>query len=100
MSVRSVIDFSHFSSFEHKFVALLKASLNPILIKVIRYVALSFYEFPGSTNEFPFVVVATPWEVARGGKLLCVHGKGSRHVCWAYSITIVVLPSGVAMVPP
>ena len=43
MSVRSVIDFSHFSSFEHKFVALLKASLNPILIKVIRYVALSVY---------------------------------------------------------
>ena len=43
MSVRSVIDFSHFSSFEHKFVALLKASLNPILIKVIRYVTLSVY---------------------------------------------------------
>ena len=44
----------------------------------------------GSTNEFPLVVVAAPWEVARGGKLLCVRGRGSRHVCWAYSITIVV----------
>jgi len=43
MSVRSVIDFSHFWSFEHKFVALLKASLNLILIKVIRYVTLSVY---------------------------------------------------------
>jgi len=42
-------------------------------------------ELPGSTNEFPFVVVSTPWEVARGGKLVCVSGRGlslpnARHV--------------------
>ena len=43
VSVRSVVNLSHFSSFKHELVALLKASLNPILIKVIRYVPLSFY---------------------------------------------------------
>jgi len=37
MSVRSVMDSSHLSSFKHELVALLKASFNPTLIEVSRY---------------------------------------------------------------
>ena len=43
VSVRSVVNLSHLSSFKHELVPLLKASLNPILIKVVRYVALILY---------------------------------------------------------
>ena len=43
VSVRSMIDSSHLSSFKHELVALLKASLNPILSEVRRYVALIIY---------------------------------------------------------
>ena len=40
VSVRSVLNSSHLSSFKHELVALLKASLNLILSEVSRYVAL------------------------------------------------------------
>jgi len=40
VSVRSIIDAHHLSSLKHELVALVKASLNPILIEVIRHVAL------------------------------------------------------------
>jgi len=39
VSMRSVIDSSHLSLFKHELIALLKASLNPILSEVRRYVA-------------------------------------------------------------
>jgi len=63
-------------------------------------------ELPGSTNELPVGRAAAQLssEVAHGDKFdfvqRVVDGRGRRHVCWAYSMTILVLPSGVVMVPP
>jgi len=43
-------------------------------------------------------------DVARSGNFgfetRLLDGSGRRHVCWAYSMTIIVLPLGVVMVPP
>ena len=45
VSMRSVVNLSHFSSFKHELVALLKSSLNPILIKVVRDLILYIVDF-------------------------------------------------------
>jgi len=43
-------------------------------------------------------------EVARGSNFgfekRLLDGRGRHYVCWAYSMTIIVLPSGAVMVPP
>jgi len=62
-------------------------------------------ELLGSINELPVERKSTKFsEVARGSNFgfekHLLDGRGRRHVCWAYSMTIIVLPSGVVMVPP
>jgi len=62
-------------------------------------------ELLGSINDLPVQRKSTKIsEVARGSNFefekRLLDGRGRRHVCWAYSMTIIVLPSGVVMVSP
>jgi len=62
-------------------------------------------ELLGSINELLVERKSTKIsEVARGSNIgfekRLLDGRARRHVCWAYSMTIIVLPSGVVMVTP
>jgi len=62
-------------------------------------------ELLGLINELPVERKPTKFsEVAHGSNFgfekHFLDGKARRHVCWAYSMTIIVLPSGFVMVPP
>jgi len=62
-------------------------------------------ELLGSINELLVERKSTKIsEVTRGSNFgfekRLLDGRARRHVCWAYSMTIIVLPSGVVMVTP
>jgi len=63
------------------------------------------YNLLGSINELLAERKSTKIsDVARSGncgfEMRLLDGRGRRHVCWVYSMTIIVLPSGVVMEPP
>jgi len=62
-------------------------------------------ELLGSINELPAERKSTIIsDVVRGGnfefEMRLLDGRGGRYVCWAYSMQIIVMPSGVVIVPP